>query len=202
MRLGFLASHEGSNLQAVLDACATGRLTSVPAVVITNNGDAPALRRAEAAGVPGYHISSVTHPVAADRDAAMVEVLARHRADLVLTLGYLRKLGPLTLAAHAGRILNIHPSLLPRHGGRGMYGMAVHEAVIAAGDTNSGATVHVVSGDYDTGPVLRQRTVAVGPADTPDSLAARVLRQEHALVVATLSDIESGRLDLPSPAPP
>lgn len=196
-RLGFLASHRGSNLQAILDACRSGQLPAIATVVISNNANAGALARAKAANVPAVHLSGRTHPGPVALDEAIAETLSRHAVDLVVLAGYMKKLGLITLARYRGRIVNIHPSLLPKHGGLGMYGERVHAAVLAAGETESGASVHVVSGEYDQGPVLAQKRVAVLPGDTVESLAARVLEQEHALYVETLKRIIAGELPLP-----
>jgi len=108
----------------------------------------------------------------------------------------MKKLGPKTLAHFRGRILNIHPALLPKHGGKGMYGIRVHESVIAAGETESGVTVHLVTEEYDRGPILAQVRVPVMPGDTPETLAERVLVQEHILYPATLQRIATGEIVL------
>ncbi|MCL2609931.1 MAG: phosphoribosylglycinamide formyltransferase, partial [Treponema sp.] len=121
-----------------------------------------------------------------DLDGEILEVLLRHRADIVFLAGYLKKIGPAVLSAFGGRIFNIHPSLLPRHGGRGMYGINVHRAVLASGETETGITIHRVSAEYDTGPIVAQRKVPVLPEDTPESLAARVLAEEHRFIVEVL----------------
>lgn len=195
--LGFLASHGGSNLQAILDACGSGRLAAVPRVVISNNSGSLALDRARRAGVPAYHLSGATHPDPDALDVAIRGVLQAHGVELVILAGYMRKLGSLTLGAYRGRILNIHPALLPRFGGEGMYGRRVHEAVLAAGAATTGVTVHLVDERYDAGPVLSQCQVPVLPGDTPETLAARVLVEEHRLYVDTLQRICDGRLRLP-----
>jgi phosphoribosylglycinamide formyltransferase-1 len=115
-------------------------------------------------------------------------------ADLVVLAGYLKRVPAAVLEAYAGRVLNIHPALLPRHGGPGMYGRRVHEAVLGAGDSSSGATVHLVTEDYDRGPILGQAAVPVLPGDTPDSLAQRVLQVEHRLLpAAVLAAAKAGR---------
>lgn len=196
-RLGFLASHGGSNMQAIIDACRDGRLSGEPAVVIGNNSGSNALARARCEGIPAYHLSGKTHPEPEGLDAAILDALQRHGVDLVILAGYMRLLGPGTLAAYQGRVLNIHPALLPRFGGKGLYGSAVHEAVLAARDRVTGVTVHVVDEQFDSGPILAQVTVPVEDGDTVESLAARVLIQEHLLFVETLQRIESGELELP-----
>lgn len=195
-RLGFLASHGGSNMQVIIDACRDGRLSAEPAVVIANNSGSNALARARRAGVPTYHLSGKTHPEPKDLDAAILDALQRHEVDLVILAGYMRLLGPETLSAYQGRVLNIHPALLPRFGGKGLYGPAVHEAVLAAGDRVTGVTVHVVDEHFDSGPILAQVVVPVEEDDTVDSLADRVLIQEHLLFVETLQRIERGELKL------
>ncbi len=189
LRLGFLASHRGSNMQAVVDACASGSIRAQPAVVISNNRSARALRRAESAGFSGYCLNTDTCPDPAELDRAMLGILRRHEVDLVVLTGYLKRVGPETLAAFRGRMINIHPSLLPRYGGRGMYGLRVHEAVLASGDKTTGVTIHHLEEEYDQGAMLAQRTVPVEPGDTPESLAARVLAVEHELLVETVGSI-------------
>ena len=198
--LGFLASHGGSNMQAVIDACRDGRLSAEPRVVISNNSRSGALRRADDAGIPRYHVSTVTHPDDDARDRAIVGILERHGVDLVVLGGYMKKLGPVTIARFRNRIVNVHPALLPRFGGRGFYGLAVHEAVIASGESVTGATIHLVDEQLDHGAVLAQRRVAVEESDTPETLAARVLAVEHCLYVDTLRRIASGEIDLDAPA--
>jgi phosphoribosylglycinamide formyltransferase 1 len=189
MRLGVLASHEGTTLQAVLDAVAERRLVATVALVISNNRDSGALRRAHAAGVPAAHLSSVTHPEPDALDRAICERLVNARVDLVLLAGYLKKLGPRVLSRFTGRILNTHPALLPKYGGQGMFGARVHEAGLAAGDTETGVSVHLVDAQYDTGPVIAQCRVPVLPGDSAATLAARVQARERDFVVETLATL-------------
>ena len=198
MRIGFLASGDGSNLQAMLDACADGRLAAIPAVMIGNNSKARCFERATAAGVPTVHISSLTHPDDAERDGVTLAALHAHRATIVCVAGYMKKLGPQTVAAYRNRILNIHPALLPDYGGDGMYGERVHAAVLRAGATESGASVHLVDEIYDHGPLVAQARVPVLPDDDVQTLAARVLVEEHRLYVDTLRRIADGRITLPA----
>ena len=198
MRIAFLASHNGSNMQAIIDACKSGALSAIPAVVISNNSDAGAIRRAQQDGIPCYHLSSKTHSDPDHLDQAILEVLQQHQADLIVLAGYMKKLGPRTLARYAGTTLNIHPALLPKYGGHGMYGMSVHTAVLAAGETESGATVHLVDANYDTGAIIAQLRMPVLPDDTPETLAARVLKAEHALFPQVLQQIATGQIQLRS----
>ncbi len=194
LRLAVLASHGGTTLQAVLDACAAGRVRAVVALVIGNNSGSRALERARTAGVPAVHLSAATH--GDDLDAAMAAALRDGGVDYVLLAGYMKKLGPEVLEAFAGRILNTHPALLPRFGGRGMFGRHVHEAVVAAGERQSGATVHLVDADYDTGRIVARRVVPVLAEDTAESLEQRVQRAEKELLIDVLASLADGTLRL------
>jgi phosphoribosylglycinamide formyltransferase-1 len=198
LKLGVLASGGGTNLQAVIDACEQGRIPAQVTVVISNNSGAGALERARRHGIPALHISNYHHPNDADLDAAIVQVLQKHDVDLVLFAGYMKKRGPAFLRAYPGRVLNIHPALLPRFGGKGMYGMNVHRAVLAAGEGESGASVHLVDEKYDHGPILAQRRVPVLPDDTPEDLAARVLVVEHQIYPDVIGRIARGEITLPT----
>jgi phosphoribosylglycinamide formyltransferase 1 len=189
-QLGMLASHRGSNVRAIIEACREGRLRSIPAVVISNNRDADVLAFARQAGVATAHIGGAKYEDATVRDAAMLGVLRDNGVDLVLLLGYLRLLGPETLKAFDDRVLNIHPALLPKYGGKGMYGRHVHEAVLAAGETESGISIHRVNAAYDEGEIVAQCRLPVLPGDSPDTLAERVLEKEHAFLVETLAELE------------
>lgn len=201
MKLGFLASHRGSNMQAILDACRSGVLQASPAVVISNNAGSGALERAKRDSIPHYHISAVTHLSAEGQDQAILDVLVSHDVDLVVLAGYMKKLGHLVLSRFAGAILNIHPALLPKFGGQGMYGLAVHEAVLAAGERESGASVHLVQEGYDTGEVIAQSRVSILADDTALTLASRVLRAEHELYPAVLQKIACGEISISGYSP-
>ena len=190
-KLAVLASHEGTVLQAVIDACARRALNWKIAVVISNNADSGALRRAREAGIAALHLSSRTHEEPEALDHAICGALREHGTDLVLLAGYMKKLGPVTLEAFRGRIVNTHPALLPKHGGQGMYGLHVHRAVLAAGERTTGVSVHVVDSGYDTGPVIAQTEVPVEPGDTAETLAARVLAEEHKLLPKVIMQVVS-----------
>lgn len=196
LRIGVLASHEGTTLQAILDACAAHDIAAQVVVVISNNGGSGALRRARDAGVAAVHLSSKTHPEPGALDGAIVETLETRGAEVVMLAGYMKKLEPGLLARFQGRILNTHPALLPKFGGHGMYGRHVHEAVLRAGEAESGPSVHLVDAEYDTGRVLEQARVPVEAGDTPELLAARVQARERRLVVSVLGRIASGELAL------
>ncbi|MFE3105277.1 phosphoribosylglycinamide formyltransferase [Nocardia tengchongensis] len=189
LRVGVLASHAGSNMRALHQASLAADADFVVAVVISNNSGSGALAYAREQDVATRHLSGRTHPDPEALDDAIRATLVQHGVDYVVTAGYMRKLGPLVRKEFSGRILNIHPALLPRHGGHGMYGLAVHEAVLAAGDAVSGPSVHLVDEEYDTGAVLAQREVPVLPGDTVESLAARVLDAEHVLLPQVVAGI-------------
>lgn len=185
MKIGFLASSRGSNVRAVVEACGVGRIAGEPRVIISNNSGAGVLEYARAQKIPAYHLSSLTHPNSLDE--AILKTLRQHEVELVVLGGYMKKLGPQTLSAYQGRIINIHPALLPKFGGQGMYGLKVHQAVLEAGETETGATVHLVDGEYDHGATLAQIKVPVQTGDTPETLAARVLVAEHQLLIETVA---------------
>ncbi|MBS0408675.1 MAG: phosphoribosylglycinamide formyltransferase [Proteobacteria bacterium] len=196
MRLAFLATNNGSSMRAIVAACRDGRLAAQPVLVVSNRKDSPALAFAAENGVTTRCIPTIKDPDGAD--AALAEALAAARADLVVLSGYLRKLGPRTLAAYRHRILNVHPALLPDFGGQGMYGRRVHEAVLAAGVAETGATVHLVDDEYDHGPSVAQARVPVNAGDTAADIEARVMAAEPGLFIDTLRRIASGELKLPA----
>jgi phosphoribosylglycinamide formyltransferase-1 len=198
LRIAVLASGEGTTLQAVIDACERRALNARVVVVIGNNSGSGAKRRADAHAIPFLHLSRMTHPDPADLDAAIRDTLAAHEPDVVLLAGYMKKLGAKTLEQFGGRVINTHPSLLPRHGGQGMYGSRVHAAVLASGDTQTGISVHFVDEDYDTGAVLAQRPVAVLAGDDADSLAERVQASERRFLIEVLGRIAAGDITLPA----
>ena len=192
-RLAVLASGRGSNLQAIIehfDNLARERIAKV-VLVASNRADSPALLRAATASID---IASFD---AADDGSALLELLRKSRVDLVVLAGYLKRIPPAVVREYSGRIINIHPALLPAFGGEGMYGARVHEAVIASGADESGVTVHLVDDEYDRGPIVAQWTVPVEKSDTPESLAASVLSVEHVVyprvieMVAILQQLET-----------
>jgi phosphoribosylglycinamide formyltransferase-1 len=197
MKIGFLASGQGSNMQAIIDACEENRLQAEPVIVISNNGDSKALARARDAGIAAICIGGPGFQDEEKRDAEISNSLLEHGAELIILAGYMRKIGPKTLAAYKNRILNIHPALLPKYGGQGMYGRRIHEAVLEAGEEETGITIHVIDGQYDTGPILAQESIAIDKGDTVDTLSKRVLNVEHEFYVKTLARIINGEILLP-----
>jgi formyltetrahydrofolate-dependent phosphoribosylglycinamide formyltransferase len=188
MRVAVLASGGGTNLQALLDAC-QGSAPARVVVVISNKATAGALERARKAGVAAEVLQDPS-----DGDG-IVSLLRSYEVELVVLAGYLKLVPEVVVRAFENRMLNIHPALLPSFGGPGMYGHHVHEAVLASGATVSGPTVHVVTAEYDRGPIVAQWPVPVAAEDTPETLAARVLAVEHQLLPAVvLAAARAGRV--------
>lgn len=207
-KIAVFASGEGTNLQALLDACADGRVRGTVSLVVSNAPGAGALRRARRAGIEALDLPTSTHPTAEEYSAALALECKKREVGLICLAGFLMKIKPPLLKAFPGRILNIHPSLLPAFGGQGMYGRKVHESALAAGVKVTGATVHVVDEEYDHGPIVLQATVPVLAGDTPETLAARVRAQEHwiypravAIFAEGRARIEGGRLCVKPAAP-
>ena len=196
LNLGFFASHEGTNMQAIIDACNDGRLDAEPCVIISNNSKSGAIQRAKKEGIPYCHLSGKTHPEFEDLDNATLNALKSHGVNIVILAGYMKRIGPQTLTAYDGRILNIHPALLPKYGGKGMYGKYVHEAVLASGDKVTGVTIHIVDAEYDHGPIIAQCEMPILEGDTVETLSQRVLRREHEFFVETLQRISEGKIKL------
>jgi len=188
LNIAVLGSGRGSNLEAILKAMAGGMLPGgrFPGarigVVLSNNSTAGILEIARAHAVPAVHLSEKQYPSPEAFVDALLAVLRTHDTGLIVLAGYMKRLPARVVAAYRHRIINVHPALLPEFGGQGMYGLHVHEAVLAAHRTVSGATVHMVDDDYDHGAILIQEKVPVLPEDTPASLAARVLPVEHRIL--------------------
>jgi phosphoribosylglycinamide formyltransferase 1 len=184
-------------MRAIVVACRQGWLKADPALLISNNSDCGAIAWADLQGVPWQHLSATKLGGSQEAlDEAMATELKAAKVDLVIFAGYMRKLGPKTLAAYSKRILNVHPALLPKFGGQGMYGKHVHEAVLRAGDNVTGATIHIVDGEYDHGPIVAQAELPVEAGDTPDTLASRVQAKEQEMYPRVLVDIISGKINL------
>jgi formyltetrahydrofolate-dependent phosphoribosylglycinamide formyltransferase len=192
MHVAVAVSGRGSNLEALLQALGPDAPARV-VLVLSNRADAPALARAAARGIPTVTLRDP------DDAAPWLAALERYGVELVVLAGYLKLVPADVIARYRGRVLNVHPALLPAFGGKGMYGRRVHEAVLASGVRESGATVHLVDEAYDRGAVLGQARVPVLPGDAPETLAARVLEVEHRLLpAAVLAAAAAGR---PVPIP-
>jgi phosphoribosylglycinamide formyltransferase-1 len=196
LRIGFLASANGSSARAIVAACEAGELAAEPRLMVSNNRSATALDFAREHGIAALCIPTQADPEAAD--ARLAEALAENEVDLVVMSGYLRRLGPRTIGRY--QVLNIHPGPLPDFGGEGMYGRRVHEAVLAAGASESAVTIHLVDEEYDHGATLAVHRVPVQAGDTAETLEARVRAAEPAFFVETLKRIVRGELQLPEPA--
>ena len=193
MNIGVFASGRGSNFQAILSSIERGILPARVTVLLSNRSDAGAFEIANAYSIPTIHLSQKRFADEALYAAAMLDVLRGHNVELIALAGYLKKIPTIVVREFRHRILNIHPALLPSFGGQGMYGHHVHEAVLASGAKVSGATVHLVDEEYDRGPIVLQKTVAVDEHDTPETLAARVLMVEHEIYPLALKAFAENR---------
>lgn len=196
MNIAVFASHGGSDMQAIIDGCKQNRIRARVAVVISNNKDSMALERARREALPHYHLSAKLLGSEEALAEKILEVLAEYQIDMIFLAGYMRMLHPSVLERYHNRVFNIHPALLPKYGGKGMYGIHVHEAVIAAHEQETGVTIHRVNAEYDSGEIVAQTTVPVLPDDTAETLAARVLEREHAFLVEVISDIANEKIRL------
>ena len=198
LRVGVLVSGEGTTLDGLADAIVEDAASVVVAVVVSDREGSPALERARRRGLPTAVVTSRGERAGSWGDRLSTELDA-HGVQLVVLAGFLSILPDGWVERWRGRAVNLHPSLLPRYGGRGMHGRRVHEAVLAAGDRETGATVHLVTGEVDGGPAVAQERMAVLPGDTPESLRARLRPVEVALLVATIRRFADGSLPLPYP---
>ena len=190
-RLAILISGRGSNMQAFIDACARGELDAQISVVISNNPDAAGLQRAAEAGIATCAIDHRSYPSREAFDQALVEQLNRSQVDLVILAGFMRILTPVFIAPFAGRLLNIHPSLLPKYPG-----LHTHQRALDAGDSEAGVTVHFVTQELDGGPPIIQARVPIIAGDTTATLAARVIEKEHVIYPVAAQWYLQGRLTL------
>jgi phosphoribosylglycinamide formyltransferase-1 len=190
-RLVVLISGRGSNLQAILDQAASGEWPVDIAAVISNRPGVQGLERARQAGVPALELDHKNYPDRPEFEAALIELIDRQQPDLVILAGFMRVLTPGFTEHYRGRLFNIHPSLLPK-----FRGLHTHERALAAGETEHGATIHFVTAELDGGPIIVQARVPVLPDDDPDTLAARVLAQEHRLYPQAIRWFAEGRLKL------
>lgn len=196
MNIAVFASHGGSDMQAIVDGCKNNKIEANVAVVISNNGDSMALQRANNENIPSYHLSAKKFGSEEVLATEILNVLEKYDVDMIFLAGYMRMLHISVLEKYDNRIFNIHPALLPKFGGKGMYGMNVHTAVIAAKEKETGVTIHRVSAEYDSGEIVAQTTVPVFENDTPEQLGARVLEKEHEFLVEVIADIVDGKIAL------
>lgn len=191
-----MASGSGTNFQSIIDAIKNGSLNADPILLISNNSKAFALERAKNEGLQSYHISSIKYPNEKELNEKLLSIFYKNNINLIVLAGYMKKIDISIINEFDNRITNIHPALLPKYGGKGMYGMNVHKAVIDAGETESGATVHLVNSEFDKGQILAQKKVAIEKDDTPETLAAKVLTIEHKLYPETLQNIAIGKIKI------
>lgn len=196
MNIAVFASHGGSDLQAIINGCKNKKIDAKVSVVISNNSDSMALQRATNESIPSYHLSAKKFGSEELLAKEILNVLSEHKVDMIFLAGYMRMLHISVLEKYNNRILNIHPALLPKFGGKGMYGINVHTAVIDAKEKETGVTIHRVNAEYDSGEIVAQTTVPVLENDTPEILAARVLKKEHEFLVEVIADIVSGKIAL------
>lgn len=196
MQLAIFASGSGSNFQAIVEATESGVLDCRIAVCVSNKSNAGVLDRARRHHIPTLVLNPSDFAEETDYVSSLLARLEEHDVDFIALAGYMRMIPVAVVQRYAGRMLNIHPALLPAYGGKGMYGIRVHQAVLADGAATSGATVHLVDDEYDTGPIVLQETVPVFPSDTPEQLAARVLKVEHRVYPAALSLFAENRIDV------
>jgi phosphoribosylglycinamide formyltransferase-1 len=180
-RIAVFCSGSGSNFQAIFHALKQRQLNAEIMLCLSNRSQCGAMAFAQENNIATLHLTEKQFGSFDEFASAMVGCLREHKIDIVVLAGYMRKVPEAVVAAFPERMINIHPALLPKFGGEGMYGIHVHTAVLAAGETESGATVHIVNEEYDKGRILLQRKVPVLSGDTPETLAARVLECEHKL---------------------
>jgi phosphoribosylglycinamide formyltransferase-1 len=196
VNLAVFISGSGTNLQALIDASAARRLFADIVLVVSSKDNAYGLERAQHHGIDTFIFNMKKYPSRDDAEKDLIEMLALYKIDYIALAGYMKLLPISVVRKYRNRITNIHPALLPKYGGKGMYGHYVHEAVLTAGEKESGATVHLVDEIYDHGKILMQVKVPVYPDDTPDILAERVLKVEHELYPLALEKLIKGRYAL------
>lgn len=193
MKIAFFASHNGSAARAISEACLNGALTAAPVLLISNNAGSKALDWAKELQVKTAVINAGN---ASDPDTAIAGLLEDHGIDLVVCSGYMKLIGPETIKAAHGAILNVHPALLPKYGGKGMYGRHVHQAVFDAKDAETGITIHLVDGEYDHGRVIAQKTLPVASTDSVEEIENMVKAAEPDFYIETIKNILAGKIAL------
>ncbi|MFW5443653.1 MAG: phosphoribosylglycinamide formyltransferase [Methylococcaceae bacterium] len=189
MKISFLASHGGSAAKYIISSIRENQLEAEIGIVITNNKNSDIYYWCIENSVEVIYLSGATHPVEEEKDRDIHQKLLTSGTDLIVLSGYMKKIGPVTLTEYSNKILNIHPSLLPKHGGKGLYGDRVHESVLKAGDKKSGATVQFINAEYDEGPIVAQKIVDVVKGETVSSLKAKVQAIECELYLNSIKQI-------------
>lgn len=197
LNIAVFASGKGSNFRAILEAINAGKIpNSRIAVVISNNADSGALETARTNNLPALHCSRKQFSSDDEFTTTLLALLRTHGVNFIVLAGYMKKIEARIIREYRNRILNIHPALLPAFGGKGMYGLHVHEAVLRSHQTISGATVHIVDEDYDHGPIVLQEQVKIRPTDTPETLAQRILEIEHKLYPEAIRLFAQGKVSV------
>lgn len=197
MNIAFLASYNGSSAKAITEACFEGDLRASPTLMISNNPKSKALEWAADKGLKTICLNAQKYSDPQDLDQAIAQKLLDEKIKLVICSGYMKLIGPTTIAAYPNAILNVHPALLPSHGGKGMYGRHIHEAVKTANENKTGITIHLVNGEYDKGHIVSQKIIPLSPADTVDDIENKVKNAEPDFYIETLKQILSGEIILP-----
>ena len=196
MNIAVFASGRGSNFNAILNAVTEGRLPARVSLLVSNNSNAGAMELARSRNIPAVHVSQRQFSSEDEYGERLLALLTQYHVDLIALAGYMKRVPVKVIERFRNKIVNIHPALLPDFGGEGMFGIHVHEAVIAAGAKVSGATVHIVDEEYDHGVIVLQKTVDISPNDTPETLAAKVLKIEHEIYPQALAAFAAGRVHI------
>ena len=196
INIAVFASHNGSDMQALVDGCREGSIDGRVCAVISNNSDSLVLERAKNEEIDHYCVNAKLYPEPDVLDNQILKILLNHNIELIFLAGYLKKIGKPILKQYENRIFNIHPALLPKFGGKGMYGINVHKAVIESKENFSGITIHRVNDEYDGGEIVAQTKVKVEEGDTPEILADKILEREHIFLVDVINRIVSGDIKL------
>ena len=188
-KIAVFSSGEGSTLTKIHEACQRGNLPAEILLIISNKAHSGAIERAKRHAIDSYLFDTGNNEDTIKTESDLVGLLKQSKIDWILLLGYTRKIGPKLLTAFNNRIINTHPSLLPKYGGKGFYGRKIHEAVLASGDILTGATVHLVNEEYDSGEILSQIEVPVLPNDSATTLEARVKKTEKSHLIKVLNEL-------------
>ncbi len=189
LTISFLASHGGTAAKHIITAIGNNKLDAEIGMVITNNVNSVIYQWCQENSTEIAYISGKTHPIESEKDKEICKSLINANTDLIILSGYMKKIGIATLTEFSNRILNIHPSLLPKHGGKGLFGDKVHESVLRSGDSISGATVHFINEEYDEGSIIAQQTVDVVKGETVETLKQKVQAIESELYLNSIKKI-------------
>lgn len=194
-RICVFASGRGSNLQAIIDGVEESRLNCEIVFVLSNNSSSGALEIARSKNIPAFHLSEkVFHKN--NFEESLIDLLDKYKPDLIVLAGYMKLVPVSVIKKFQNRIINIHPALLPKYGGKGMYGMNVHNAVYQAGEKVSGVTIHLVNENYDEGRIIYQEQVDISDCKSPEEIAEKVLKLEHKVYPEVIQKIIEGKINL------